>query len=204
VNLNDNGALTLAKTMFVPINSRDIEGIFNQRVDMPVMEPGLYVFTGDVQMAGNPSSSLIAEGVTMFFTCGSGTDPEPCANGGETGGGIDLSGNGYVSIAAPLKSTHPESSYPNVKAELYGFSIVYDRYNTASMQMTGNGSGQLDGTVYAVNATLDFRGNGGSLASSSMFVIGDILFKGTNAALTVNFDAGKNRKPSDAGRGLVR
>ncbi len=43
VNLNDNRALTLTKTMFVPINSRDLEGIFNQRVDMPVMEPGLYV-----------------------------------------------------------------------------------------------------------------------------------------------------------------
>ena len=139
---------------------------YRQNNSVCTMQPGLYVFTGDVQMAGNPGSSLIAEGVTMYFTCGSGTDPQPCANGGETGGGIDLSGNGSVTIAAPLKSTHPESSYPNVKPELYGFSIVYDRYNTASMQMTGNGSGSIDGTVYAVNGTLDFRGNGGSLATS--------------------------------------
>jgi len=172
---------------------------YTQSNTVCTMEPGLYVFTGDVKMAGNSSSSLVAEGVTMYFTCGSGTDPQPCVPGGDPGGGIDLSGNGNVTIAAPLKSTHPD-----VDPELYGFSIVYDRYNTALMQMTGNGSGSIDGTVYAVNATLDFRGNGGSLATSSMFVIGDITFSGNGAGLTVNYDAGKNKKPSDAGRGLVR
>jgi hypothetical protein len=93
---------------------------------------------------------------------------------------------------------------PSQPEELLGFSIVYDRYNTASLQMTGNGSGVLDGTIYAVNGTLDFRGNGAATAVSSMVVIGDIQFKGNNATFTSNFDAGKNVKPSEGLRGLVR
>ena len=41
--LDGNPALTLRKRISVPITKRDVEGIFRQRFDLPVGEPGIYV-----------------------------------------------------------------------------------------------------------------------------------------------------------------
>lgn len=43
IDLNTNAALKLTRSMSVPINTRDLEGIFTQRVDLPILQPGLYV-----------------------------------------------------------------------------------------------------------------------------------------------------------------
>ena len=164
-----------------------------------VLQPGLYVFTGDFELSGN-AGQLQAKGVTFYFTCGEGTVPEPCAEGGEEGGGIKLSGNGGYVLEAPLKTT-----YPSLPEELYGYALVYDRYNTADMLLVGNGASTVSGTIYGVNATLDLRGNGGTdVPFSSFVVVGDVAFSGNNATLNVAFDATKNRRPSEADRGLVR
>lgn len=160
--------------------------------------PGLYVFTDDFVLSGN--GGLVADGVTMYFTCGSGGVPRPCADGGETGAGIDLSGNGGYVIDAPLASTQP-----TLPEELYGYALVSDRNNTASMRLVGNGASTVSGTIYGVNTTLDLRGNGGTdVPLSSFVVVGDVAFSGNNATLNIEFDATKNRKPSEGDRGLVR
>jgi hypothetical protein len=167
-----------------------------------VMQPGLYVFTGDFELSGN-AGQLQAKGVTFYFTCRSATSPttpQPCAEPGQTGGGIKLSGNGGYVLDAPTKST-----YPSVPAELDGYAIVYDRYNTASMLLVGNGASTVSGTIYGTKATLDLRGNGGTdVPFSSWIVVNDISFSGNNATLNVEFDASKNAKPSDGDQGLVR
>lgn len=54
-NLNENGALTAVKSLLVPITTRDIEGIFIQRIDLPKLAPGLYIASakvGDIQRIG--------------------------------------------------------------------------------------------------------------------------------------------------------
>lgn len=164
-----------------------------------VLQPGLYVFTGDFELSGH-AGQLQAEGVTFYFTCGTGTAPEPCAEGGEEGGGIKLSGNGGYLLEAPLKTT-----YPALPEELHGYALVYDRYNTADMLLVGNGASTVSGTIYGVNATLDLRGNGGTeVPFSSFVVVSDVAFSGNNATLNVAFDSTKNRRPSEADRGLVR
>ena len=119
---------------------------------------------------------------------------------GEVGAGLDLSGNGGYQLTAPLASTNP-----TVDPEIYGYSIVFDRYNTATMRLVGNGNSFVTGTIYGVNATLDFRGNGGSTTPfSAWVVVGSVTFSGNNATLVVDFDASKNRHASEGERGLVR
>ncbi len=48
VNLDANSALKLVKTNPTPITTRDYEGVFTQRIDLPVLEPGLYVTSASV------------------------------------------------------------------------------------------------------------------------------------------------------------
>jgi hypothetical protein len=164
-----------------------------------VMTPGLYVFTDDFELSGN-AGELQANGVTFYFTCQSGTAPRPCSSPGETGGGIKISGNGGYVLDAPRKAT-----YPSVPEELYGWSLVYDRYNTASMLLVGNGDSTVTGTIYGTSATLDLRGNGGTeVPLASLIVVDSVNFSGNNATLNVVFDSTKNVKPSDGARGLVR
>lgn len=167
-----------------------------------VMQPGLYVFTGDFELAG--TGELQANGVTFYFTCGTGTTPAACrpgsvANPGEMGGGMKISGRGGYQITAPLAATNP-----TLPAELYGWALVYDRYNNASMTLVGNGTSSITGTIYGVNATLDLRGNGGTDSLASMVVVGGLNFDGNNATMNVAFDSSKNVKPSEGARGLVR
>jgi Flp pilus assembly protein TadG len=174
------------------------DGYKSTQPDPCAMQPGLYVFTGDFELSGN-AGQLQARGVTFYFTCGEGTVPEECAEGGEGGGGINISGNGGYIIEAPLKTTQPTLE------ELWGYALVYDRNNVADMRLVGNGDSTVSGTIYGKSATLDLRGNGGTdVPFSSWIVVSDIRFSGTNATLNVAFDATKNRRPSEMDRGLVR
>ena len=43
VNLDANPALKRTDSMLVTINTRDLEGVFTQRIDLPLLAPGLYV-----------------------------------------------------------------------------------------------------------------------------------------------------------------
>lgn len=43
LNLDTNKSLSLAQALSVPITKRDVEGVFTQRVTLPVLSPGLYV-----------------------------------------------------------------------------------------------------------------------------------------------------------------
>ncbi len=75
------------------------------------LKPGLYVFTGTVDLAGG--ATLIANGATLYFTCGSGTSVVPCKEGDE-GGRIDMTGTAQMSSLHRCRSTHP-----TVPEELY-------------------------------------------------------------------------------------
>jgi hypothetical protein len=163
------------------------------------LQPGLYVFTDDLELAGNNTTLFDAEGVTMYFTCGSSSLPTACASPGETGAGIKITGNGTYNLTAPYADTDPL-----VDEELYGFSVVYDRYNNADIFLAGGGSQSLTGTIYALSATMDNRGLGCSTVTTSIVVVADVSFSGFNSCFTAVFDSTKNVKPSDGGRGLVR
>ncbi len=176
-----------------------IYGDVNLRPGTCTLIPGLYVFTGKLDLAGG--ATLIGNGVTFYFTCGEGTVPRACNSPGEDGGRIDSTGTPeYQLTAPPLRSTHP-----TVASELYGYSLVFDRYNTSVQRLRGNTNSFVSGTIYGVNATLDIGGTAGSTTPfSSWVVIGTLKMNGSPASLTVNFDASKNAKASEGARGLVR
>lgn len=166
-----------------------------------VLTPGLYVFTGTLDLAGG--ATLIADGATLYFTCGSGTSAAPCREGDE-GGQIKMRGGAQYGFTAPLRSTYPTSTYPTVTEELYGYSLVFDRYNAATTSLGGNSQSFISGTVYGVSTTLEIFGTAdGSTPSTGWFVIDTLNMNGT-PTLNVQFDASKNVRPSEGIRGLVR
>lgn len=161
------------------------------------LDPGLYVFTDGLRLSGN--ESFDSNGATFYFTCGDDGVPRACNSPGELGAGMLVTGNGDLTFTAPTADENP-----TVPEELYGFAVVYDRYNTAKIEFRGNGAFNFQGTLYAVNATMDNRGNGCTTDSTAMVVIGSVEFSGNNACFSTTFDAEKNAPPTDSDRGLVR
>lgn len=168
-----------------------VYGDFRSNGGTCTLQPGMYVFTGTLTLAGN--GDFVAKDVTMYFTCGTASAPRACNAPGEMGGTIDLSGNGNYVIEAPT-----------AQGEMQDFAIVFDRYNTSVMNLTGNGATTVAGTVYAVNAKLDNRGNGTTTYDTTMVVVGSMDFSGANAQLIAQFDPNRVRGQTDGIRGLVR
>ena len=161
------------------------------------LDPGLYVFTDDFELSGK--GALLAQGATFYFTCGDDAEPRDCEPG-ETGASMQITGQGGYVLEAPLRSTYPE-----LPEELYGYAIVYDRYNEGELRLAGNAASTVSGTIYAYSSEMRLSGEAGTdVPFSSMIVVGSVRFDGTNATLNVVFDSTKNRRPSEGDRGLVR
>jgi hypothetical protein len=150
-----------------------------------VLQPGLYVITGDLHLSGRKSIDATA-GVTLYFTCGSSPAVEPCATGGEDGGSMSYTGQATLSIHAP-------TSGPT-----QGLAIVSDRHNTSAIEFKGLGAGSLVGTVYAASGVLGFRGNGAG-ASDALIVVYDVDFRGNPSTMSLTYSESANVElpPSD-------
>jgi hypothetical protein len=144
-----------------------------------VLQPGLYVITGTLKLAGNKSIDATA-GVTLYFTCGTSPVPSPCADGGEDGGSMTYTGNATLSIHAP--ATGPTK----------GLAIVSDRNNTSDIEFKGNGAGSLIGTVYAASGAFGFRGNGAGASMDALIVVNDVVLKGNPSAMSLVYGESTN------------
>ena len=146
------------------------------------LTPGLYVIrAGTWDGSGNQSGRLAGTGVTLYFTCSSGTDPTPCA--GAAGADLDASGNYSVAIQAPTSGP------------LAGLAIVYDRGNTSMLRMTGNGSGGFTGTIYAKSSTLQINGNGCNSTYNSLIVTNNVDMNGNPTCIKATYDVSQNAAP---------
>ena len=145
-------------------------GIYDHLTTCPGlgMLPGLYVLTG----ASSPNS-VVANGVTLYFICGTPTAPRACATG-ESGASLSMGGNDALTITAPT-----------VGATM-GLSMVADRNNTATFTFHGNGTQTNTGTIYLASGTVQDNGNG-SNAFDSLVVIGDLTFSGNPATLSSTY-----------------
>ena len=153
---------------------------FNGR--LCVLQPGVYVIRAGLwDGSGNSSGTLIGTGVTLYFTCSSGNVAVACASG-QQGARLDASGNFSIRLQAP--TTGP----------LQGLSIVYDRENTSSLRLTGNGDA-FTGTIYTKSATLTINGNGCSAAYQSMLVVSDLVMSGNNTCIKATYLAAQNPTP---------
>ncbi len=156
-----------------------IYGDMDLRNDLCLLQPGLYVIVGTWDMAGNASTIISGTGVTLFFTCGTTSAVRAC-NAGESGGTLDHSGNGQLSITAPLVDPYK------------GMALWYDRRNAATIRMTGNGASTYTGTLYAPAATIQMNGNGCTNPINALIIVSDIEMNGNPACLRSNYTQNLN------------
>ena len=145
-----------------------------------VLEPGLYVVTGDWELAGNADQTLTGTGVTLYFTCGTQSSPRACVSPGEQGGSLIAHGNGTINLTAPTVDPYK------------GLVIAYDRLNTSPLWLTGNGASKYTGTIYARAANMRYDGNGCTNTSESLIVVGSLEFNGNQACLQSNYTKDAN------------
>lgn len=156
-----------------------IYGAFNFPNSTCTLQPGLYVVTGVWSFTGGAMLDATS-GVTLYFACGTTTAVVPCAQPGQAGGALNDAGNGDVSITAP-------DSGP-----FQGLAIAYDRLNTSPINLSGNGSGTVIGTIYAYSANLRYDGNGCSLANQALIVVDSLEFNGDGSCLKSDYVHNKN------------
>lgn len=158
------------------------------------LAPGLYVISGSGSvwdMAGNSSTVLQGNGVTLYLTCGTPAVPTPCLPG-QAGATIDASGNGRLSITAPASGPFK------------GLSIAYDRESTATFRLTGNGASGFVGSVYMKKGELLVNGNGCGTALDSLIIVDDLEFNGNNACLASRYTHSLNVDVPPSGLRLSR
>jgi hypothetical protein len=152
------------------------------------LAPGLYVFTDSLSIGGN--KTFIANGVTLYFTCGTGGIIAPCT-GDASPGSLDQGGSGAFTLTAPTSGT------------LKGLTIVYDRADTAGVNLHGSGNLTLSGTVYASASTFTIKGGSCLTPQQTMVVVADVAFAGNGSCFATKYAPAINISiPGDTG--LVR
>ena len=153
-----------------------------------VLSPGLYVMTGTWGMKNN--TVLSGVGVTLYGTCGTPTSPSVCTNG-QSGGALDTK-NGETQLVAPLTGT------------LTGLAIIYDRLNTADLNIQGNGRSFVTGGIYAAKALLDFPGNSCVSVTNGPIIVDSLYGNGNRGCLNLTSLVGATIPAPPAGLSLDR
>lgn len=156
-----------------------IYGAYNFPNGTCVLQPGLYVITGEWDFSGTSGLDAMS-GVTLFFTCGSPSNPGRCNPPGQSGGWLDAGGNGNIRITAP-------TSGPT-----QGLAIAYDRLNIRELEISGLGSAYYSGTIYAVSSTMRYDGNGCGTTNQALIVVNSLEFNGNPACLKSNYNLNTN------------
>jgi hypothetical protein len=149
------GSTTLNPGIF---SSLSISG--NQSV---TMNPGTYVFKGGINVQGN--GTLTGHGVTIYLACSN--YPSPCTSG-QTGASMSVNGNGVVDLSAPSYGTYQ------------GLTIFSDRNNISTIDVGGNGSTRVVGTLYALAGTLNLHGNGSDSSLNARVIAGIVKITGNS------------------------
>lgn len=152
------------------------------------MTAGVYCITGSFEVSGG--GTVIGQGVTLYFTCGTSAAPAACAPG-QTGGSFSATGNGgsggtagdgTFDLTAPTSGTYQ------------GLLVFYDRNDTGGtvgFQVAGNGNDTFTGTIYAKAAAADLSGNGATMQTDSMFIC-DTAAIGGNGNLNLTYNQADN------------
>jgi len=149
------------------------------------LQPGLYVVAGHWDMKNN--SVISGTGVTLYGACGAtAANARACNPPGEPGAYIDLkNGNignppGTPGLVAPTTGLFS------------GYAVIYDRYNTSGLNLQGNGSSNITGTVYAVQASLEFPGNSCFTVTNGPVIVGSLYGNGNTGCLNLTSVNGAN------------
>lgn len=138
------------------------------------LSPGLYVLTGMWTMKNN--TVLQGTGVTLYGTCGSPFALTVCTSD-QSGGGLDTK-NGETQIVAPASG--PEE----------GYAIIYDRENSAGINIQGNGNSFVTGAIYARKALLEFPGNSCVTVTNGPIIVGSLYGNGNKGCVNLTSSVG--------------
>jgi hypothetical protein len=170
----DPTALTLRSSSNYQINAK---GTYT-------LQPGLY--KGGISISA-PSPGLVTLMPGIYYMQGGGFS---------TSGGIDLTGSGVMIYNAPAHSSEQVkltgsgnlTLSPPTSGTYKGIAIFQDRTSTAIVAITGNGSMNLTGTIYAPKAEVDLTGNGGSNVTGSQIIANNMTVTG-NGPVNVNYNS---------------
>ncbi len=162
-NLSGNSSATINPGIYTAIT---LSGNANL-----TMNPGIYVIAGGgFTVSGN--ASVTATGV-MIYNAGSAY---PSLGG--TFGGITLSGNGKVALAAPSSGTYA------------GLGIFQSRDNTQPLALSGNNITGIYGTIYAANSQLTLSSNAqlkDAIIVGTMNLSGNAIFNTVTSGGSVGY-----------------
>jgi Flp pilus assembly protein TadG len=156
-----------------------IYGAHNFPTGTCVLQPGLYVITGEWDLSGLAGLDATS-GVTLYFACGSTSVPTPCHPPGQDGGWLDAGGNGNIRITAP--STGPTA----------GLALAYDRLNIRDLEISGEGTAMYSGTIYAASGHMRYDGNGCNRTNEALIIVKELEFNGNPACLKSNYTLSAN------------
>jgi len=98
--------------------------------------------------------------------------------------------NGDVQITAPTSGT------------LKGFAVVYDRQNTAGLNIQGNGNSSITGAVYAAKAQLQFPGTSCVSITNGPVIVNDLYGNGNTGCINLLSSIGATIPAPPAGASL--
>jgi hypothetical protein len=73
-----------------------------------------------------------------------------------------------------------------------GLAIVYDRFNKRDLNLSGNGSSLIVGTIYAMSGKLRYDGNGCAKTNQALIVVDQLEFNGSPACLRSDYTLSAN------------
>jgi hypothetical protein len=134
------------------------------------LAPGVYVLNGG-GLTVSSGASLTGNGVVLYNT------------GGSSGGSINISG-GIMNLTPPTSGPYQ------------GISVFQDRSLSNAVQISGNGSTQITGTVYAPAAAIQLSGNGTSNADvlGGAYIASSLVVSGS-ASFSINQGSNRPRVP---------
>ena len=164
----------------------------NRKKKPCVLPTGLYIITGTWSLKNNSTLTNASGGVTLYFTCGSTSSPAACSSTGSAGGQL-YGKNGTVQLTA------------RTSGSVADYAVIYDRTNTQSVQLQGNGDSFIDGGVYAKSAALEFNGNSFFTITAGP-VVADSVIKanGNKSGVNVNQATGANYATRPGSIGLTQ
>jgi hypothetical protein len=127
------------------------------------LNPGVYYMQGG-GFSNSGSINMTGSGVVIYNNPSSNSDQ------------IKLTGSGSLTLSPPTTGPYK------------GISIFQNRTSTAPIAVTGNGSLNISGSIYAAAAEVDVTGNGGTTVAGSQIISNNLVVTG-NGSVDVSYNA---------------
>lgn len=136
------------------------------------LNPGIYVIEGSLSLSGTATLNA-SSGVMLYFTCPgySTTNTEPC--NGTSSGNISIGSGTTFDLTAPSSGNYQ------------GIALMVDPNDPNQIDVSGNATIDLNGTIYAPDSELYVTGNGNTAQLNSVIIVNTVYTDGSGQ-ITLN------------------